>query len=128
MGLVDKLKRLNKRGKRDLALLMFVTILAGANGLNSCSGNKDKKKLYLVDIKDEYQDELFLKNKDGNFLELMDSNNYVSKYPKVVENIGLRQIAGDKTLGDIQVDYDFIDKVYFENILKNRLGISNIIR
>ena len=74
MGLVDKLKRLNKRGKRDLALLMSVTILAGANGLNSCSGNKDKKKLYLVDIKDEYQDELFLKNKDGNFLELMDSN------------------------------------------------------
>lgn len=59
MGLVDKLKRLNKRGKRDLALLMSVTILAGANGLNSCSGNKDKKKLYLVDIKDEYQDELF---------------------------------------------------------------------
>ena len=58
----------------------------------------------------------------------MDSNNYVSKYPKVVENIGLRQIAGDKTLGDVQVDYDFIDKVYFENILKNRLGISNIIR
>lgn len=56
------------------------------------------------------------------------SNNYVSKYPKVVENIGLRQIAGDKILGDIQVDYDFIDKVYFENILKNRLGISNIIR
>ena len=56
MELVDKLKRLNKRGKRDLALLMAVTILAGANGLNSCSGNKDKKKLYLVDIKDEYQD------------------------------------------------------------------------
>ena len=74
MELVDKLKRLNKRGKRDLALLMAVTILAGANGLNSCSGNKDKKKLYLVDIKDEYQDELFLKNQDGNFLELMDSN------------------------------------------------------
>lgn len=74
MSLVNKLKRLNGRGKRDLALLMSVTILAGANGFVSCSNNKDKKKLYLVDIKDEYQDELFLKDKEGNLLELMDSN------------------------------------------------------
>ena len=37
--------------------------------------------------------------------------------PEVVENMGLKQFSGDKTLGDIQVDFDFMDQTYFENIL-----------
>ena len=77
MDLLEKFKNFSKKGK--LAVL-FAT--AGVVGLTSYCGIRGHKKdsetketkLYLVDITDKYEDEIVLKDKDGNKIEINDAS------------------------------------------------------
>lgn len=69
MKVIKKLKKMKSGGKKALALIIVGAIIGGAKG---CVSQKTSKKIYLVDIKDKYQNELILKDKDGNPIELME--------------------------------------------------------
>lgn len=52
------------------------------------------------------------------------SNRLKQYYPEVVNNISMRQIALEGRVGEINLDVDFIDKDYFNELLKKNNLIS----
>lgn len=66
----------------------------------------NKQNMWVVDVNDIHSDEL------------------ASNFGEAVDNVSVRQYAQDKIVGDIGLDINLMDKDYYENIMKNNLGIS----
>ena len=52
------------------------------------------------------------------------SNGLVNNFPEAADNVSVRQYAHDGEINEVKFDINLMDKDYYENIMKNNLGIS----